>query len=193
MLVQHPPGIQVPHQPGEPLPERLRRSRRERGAAWVPRRARRGRSGIRATENFGAVPVRTKLAQLGLGFEVGFGVVCFGCGVGSGSSLRVGFGLPSGIRLHSGVVMAAGLVCPQAVPDLPEMAGSGRMDTALARAWDQVGCRLPPADRLTHAGLEASLRDVDVRSVAPGHDPHPEHGAEAYFEPPSSSNPPRTG
>ena len=33
----------------------------------------------------------------GLGFEVGFGIVCFGCGVGFGSSLWVGFGLPSGV------------------------------------------------------------------------------------------------
>lgn len=33
----------------------------------------------------------------GLGFKVGFGVVCFGCGVGSCSGLGVVFGLPLGV------------------------------------------------------------------------------------------------
>lgn len=65
--------------------------------------------------------------------------------------------------------------------NLPELARSGRMDAALVRAWDQVGSRLPPADRWPHAGLEASLHDVDGRSVVLVTMPHPEHGAEAYF------------
>ena len=64
---------------------------------------------------------------------------------------------------------------------LPELAGSGRMDTALAGAWNQVGSRLPPADRLPHDGLGASLHDLDGKSVVLVKMPHPEHGAEAHF------------
>ena len=55
------------------------------------------------------------------------------------------------------------------------------MDTALAGAWNQVGSRLPPADRLPRAGLGASLYDLDGKSVVLVTMPHPEHGAEAYF------------
>jgi hypothetical protein len=64
---------------------------------------------------------------------------------------------------------------------LPELVRSGRMDAALATAWDQVGSHLPPADRLSHAGLEASLHVLDGRSVVLVTMPQPEHGAEAYF------------
>src|SRR5215467_372433 len=46
---------------------------------------------------------------------------------------------------------------------------------------DQASTRLPPADGLPHAGLEASLYHVDGGSVVLVTMPHPEHGAEAYF------------
>ena len=65
--------------------------------------------------------------------------------------------------------------------NLPELARSGRLDAALAMSWDQVGSRLPPADGLPYAGLEASLHDVDGTSVVLVTMPRPEHGAEAYF------------
>ena len=65
---------------------------------------------------------------------------------------------------------------------MPELARSGRMDAALARAWDHAGDRLPPGDRLPHAGLAASLRGAAAGSqVVLVTMPRPAHAAEAYF------------
>ena len=64
---------------------------------------------------------------------------------------------------------------------LPELARSGRLDTALTRTWEEVGDHLPPADRLSPAGLGASVQDVDGRHIVLVTMPYPEHGAEAYF------------
>ena len=65
--------------------------------------------------------------------------------------------------------------------NLTELAESGRMDTALAMTWDRVGSHLPADARLPHAGLAASLHDVDGTSVVLVTMPAAEHGAEAYF------------
>lgn len=64
---------------------------------------------------------------------------------------------------------------------LPGLVRAGRMDAALAMAWDQAGSHLPAAGRLPHAGLEASLHDLEGRSVVLVTMPRPGHGAEAYF------------
>jgi hypothetical protein len=64
---------------------------------------------------------------------------------------------------------------------LPEMARSGRMDTALAATWDRAGEGLPPADRWPAAGLTATLDERDGRHIVLVTMPRPEHGAEAYF------------
>jgi hypothetical protein len=64
---------------------------------------------------------------------------------------------------------------------LPGLVRAGHMDAALAMASDQASSHLPPAGRLPHAGLGASLHDLEGRSVVLVTMPRPEHGAEAYF------------
>jgi len=71
---------------------------------------------------------------------------------------------------------------------LPELASSGRLDTALAMTWDRIGDRLSPADRLPSAGLAASLHPAGALHPATTGGqivlvamPPPAHAAEAYF------------